>query len=239
MIDNLSTAAALYLAPTLSLVSFLLTLFALLSPTAMLHKQVALLVVSPSNALFSPTQGSKGVDGPTLRLGLLGSCGQHSNNGDVACTVTNLSPVYDTSVLPGNSNPDVLGALPSSAPVAVLVALVMSTLFFILFALITLRGRLGKLGGALSRPTISRASAWLGLLGFLIGMTAYLVLRLWFGKLADDFNQGIIKQGSKGPQLIATVGNAFTMAWVAHAFTAVPLVCAMTKLHVTAAGDKA
>lgn len=240
MIENLSTAVTLYLAPTLSLTSFLLSLFAFLAPTVILHSQVALLSVAPSTALTSPNQHSKGsLDGPSIHFGLLGSCAQKSHSAPINCTLTEFSPTYNTGVLPANSSPDVLTALPSSASVAVLIALVLSTLFFILFALIALRSRLGGFGATLSKPAVSRASAWLGLFGFLIGMTAYLVLRLWFDKMAVDFNQAIAKQGSDGPQLIATVGNAFTMVWVAHAFAAVPLVCALTKLHVTAAGDKA
>jgi hypothetical protein len=140
--------------------------------------------------------------------------------------LTHLLP--DTSVLPSSSNPDVLTALPSSASVAVLFALVLSTLFFLLFVMIAMRSRLGGLGAMFSKPNASRASAWLGLFGFLIGMrspsprlyafqsvsiagmTSYLVLRLWFGKMAVDFNQAIAREGSKAPQLIATVGNAFT-----------------------------
>jgi len=241
MIENLSTATTLYLAPTLSLTSFLLSLFAFLSPTIILHSQVSLLTITPSSALTSPTQppSTSQVDGPSIRFGVLGSCSQRSHAAPIDCTVAQFSPTYDTSLLPSSGNPDLLTALPSSAPIAILLALVLSTLFFILFALIAMRSRLGKLGSFLSRPSISRASAWLGLFGFLIGMTVYLVLRLWFGKMAVDFNQAISKQGSRGPQLIANVGNAFTMAWVAYAFAAVPLVCAMTKLHVTAAGEKA
>jgi len=240
MIENLSAAATLYLAPILSLTSFLLSLFAFLAPTLILHSQVSLLTVSPSAALTSPNEPLKGsLDGPSIHFGVLGSCAQKSHSSSISCTVTQFSPTYDTAVLPSSSNPDALTALPSSAPVAVLIALVLSTLFFILFAMIAMRSRLGGLGNMLSKPNVSRASAWLGLFGFLIGMTSYLVLRLWFGKMAVDFNQAIAKQGSDGPQLIATVGNAFTMAWVAHAFAAIPLICAMTKLHVTAAGDKA
>jgi len=240
MIENLSAAATLYLAPILSLTSFLLSLFAFLAPTLILHTQVSLLSVTPSSVLTSPNQPPKGsLDGPSVHFGVLGSCAQKSHSARIDCTITQFSPTYDTSVLPSNSNPDVLTALPSSASVAVLVALVLSTLFFILFVMIAMRSKLGGLGALLSKPNVSRASAWLGLFGFLIGMTSYLVLRLWFGKMAVDFNQAIAKQGDKGPQLVATVGNAFTMAWVAYAFAAIPLVCAMTKLHVTAAGDKA
>ena len=74
MIDNLSSAAALYLAPILSLTSFLMSLFVFLAPSVMLRKQVALLVVSPSSSLTSPNQADpSSIDGPSLFLGLLGA----------------------------------------------------------------------------------------------------------------------------------------------------------------------
>ncbi len=71
MISNLSTAATLYLAPILSLTSFILVLFAYVAPTLILHSRVALLVVSPSLQLSDPSS-SNGIDGPTVFLGLLG-----------------------------------------------------------------------------------------------------------------------------------------------------------------------
>ena len=42
------------------------------------------------------------------------------------------------------------------------------------------------------------------------GVVSFLVLRMWFGKAADDFNNDIQRQGSKAPQLIANIGNGFT-----------------------------
>jgi hypothetical protein len=71
MISNLSKAATLYLAPILSLTSFILVLFAYVAPTLILHSRVALLVVSPSLQLSDPTS-TKEIDGPTVFLGLLG-----------------------------------------------------------------------------------------------------------------------------------------------------------------------
>src|ERR1700761_1683242 len=75
----------------------------------------------------------------------------------------------DTTVLPDSSNPDVLSALPSSAPVFILIALLVITLFFILFTTISIGGRFGKLA-KLNGPMGTRASAWLGLIGFMIGL---------------------------------------------------------------------
>jgi len=44
----------------------------------------------------------------------------------------------------------------------------------------------------------------------LIGLTAFLIIRMWFGKAVQDFNASIAAQGQQGPKLIAATGNAFT-----------------------------
>lgn len=76
---------------------------------------------------------------------------------------------------------------------------------------------------------------------------------MWFGKAVDDFNRGIQEAGNNAPQLIASTSNGFTsmssvlpsldapshilvVAWVAYAFYAVPVICALARLHVTAGG---
>jgi len=110
MINGFSKFAVLYLAPVLMLTALLLSLFAFLAPTVMLHDQVALLTVTPSTALTNPQAAAS--DGPSLFLGALGSfmilsylyikaliwfvgsCSRHNNAGDVSCTVTSISPEY-------------------------------------------------------------------------------------------------------------------------------------------------
>ena len=71
MLNQLSNAVALYLAPLLSLTAVLLVLFSYLSPAAMLHTQVSLLVVKPS-LLLLPSPSNDKVDGPSVFLGPLG-----------------------------------------------------------------------------------------------------------------------------------------------------------------------
>lgn len=76
MLNQLSNAVALYLAPVLSLTAVLLALFSYLSPVVMLHTQVSLLVVKPS-LLLLPNPSKDAVDGPSVFLGPLGtSAGQ-------------------------------------------------------------------------------------------------------------------------------------------------------------------
>jgi len=140
--------------------------------------------------------------------------------------------------------------------------------------MISLRANLpAKLSATLDRPVIHRASAWLGVLGFLTGksprflrdlvrganhvsgLTSFLVIRMWFGKAVEDFNNAIAKGGTNAPQLIAQLSNGFTSAfffppgsilpsfsqilavvWVGYAFYAVPVICVLARLHVTAGG---
>lgn len=111
MIAGLSKAVTLYLAPLLSLVALLLTLFAFISPVLVFSDQVSLLSVTPSTSLTQPGGSSK-VDGPTVRLGALGeslkildlltyskcfekgSCSRPNNDSPLNCTSAVLNPVY-------------------------------------------------------------------------------------------------------------------------------------------------
>jgi hypothetical protein len=75
----------------------------------------------------------------------------------------------DLSALPKNA-PDLLSAPTATTPVFIAIAIAFSVLFSIIFALISLRAKLGpKLSAMLDRPAFHRASAWLGLLSFMIG----------------------------------------------------------------------
>ena len=129
--------------------------------------------------------------------------------------------------------------------------------FFITFALISFRSKLGtKLNESLDKPLIQRISAWIGVLGFVIGITAFLIVRMWFGKAAQDFNASIsfsVSQSDDAPDLKVVIGNGFTSAslffllhycivfltlheiviWVAFAFYAAPLIVSLSKLNAT------
>jgi len=182
----------------------------------------------------------KGSDCPAT-----GSCSRPNNKGPVTCTPSSVSPTYgtltwtstpwkginddiDLSALPSNS-PDLLTAPTATTPVFIAMSIALSTIFFILFTLISLRASLGaKLSALLDKPALHRASAWLGLLGFMIGksprflgglildsnrvlgLTSFLVIRMWFGKAVEDFNRAIIEGGTNAPQLIAQLSNGFT-----------------------------
>ncbi|KAL5535562.1 hypothetical protein ACEPAF_3656 [Sanghuangporus sanghuang] len=234
MIAGLSKAVTLYLATILALTALFLTYFAFLAPVLLLEDRVSLLSITPSTSLQDNSSSSNDVDGATLRIGALGSCSRSKRDEGLNCTQATLSPTYDLSDLPSNASLLLTGP-PSASPGFIAVSLGFSTIFVFLFSIISLRSKLGpKLGAALDKPFLNRGVAWLGLIGFMIGLTAFLVIRMWFGKAIDDFNSGIKSLGEDGPALVASTGNGFTMVWVGYSFLAVPLVCSLAKLHVTA-----
>jgi len=234
MIAGLSKAVTLYLAPLLALAAVILSLLAFLSPTVILHDQISLLAVVPSTAL-SETGSSKGIDGPSVFLGVLGSCSRTNNAASINCTTATISPLYNLSVLP-NGAPNLLLSAPTAlTPVFIAIAISCSVIFLITFTLISFRHKMGaRIEALLGRPLLPRLSAWIGFFSFLIGITSFLVLRMWFGKAVQDFNASIAAQGTQGPKLLATIGNAFTLIWVAYAFYAIPVIISLTKLNVTA-----
>ncbi|KAF5311745.1 hypothetical protein D9619_003229 [Psilocybe cf. subviscida] len=231
MIAGLSKAVSLYLAPALCLTAVILTLLSLLAPSLILHDQVAFLTVVPSTALQGPS--SANVDGPTIYLGVIGSCARKNNAAEFNCTVPSVSPAYDVSILP-NSAPGQLLSVPPGSAVFIAFSVACMIIFFVTFTLISFSHKMGgKASSMFNSSVLQRISAWIGFFGFLVGLTVFLIVRMWFGKAIQDFNASIIQQGKNGPSLQASSGNAFTMVWVAYAFYAIPIVSSLAKLNVT------
>ncbi|EKM61002.1 uncharacterized protein PHACADRAFT_247290 [Phanerochaete carnosa HHB-10118-sp] len=233
MITGLTKFINLYLAPVLSLTSVALIILAYFAPSLVFPAKVALLTVIPSTSLTQPTDTS-GVDadGPSVFLGALGSCSRPNDGAAVTCQPATVSPQYDLSVLP-SSAPMLLNAPTATTPVFIAIALGFAIIFFFLFTLTAFRNQLGeKLSGTMDKPEVQRATAWIGLLGFMIGFTSFLVIRMWFGKAVEDFNDAILQGGQSAPALVAATSNGFVMVYVAYAFYAVPLVSSLSKLHV-------
>jgi len=237
MIAGFSKAVTLYLAPLLYLTALLLSLFAFLAPAVMLRDRVALLTVTPSLSLTQPAS-SKVVDGASVFLGVLGSCARKNKAAKIICTVPTINPTYDVSVLPLSAPSLLLSEPMPTVPGFIAVALALSFVFFVTFNLISFRHKMGKAGATFEKPVTQRLSAWVGVIGFMIGLMAFLVLRMWFGKAVKDFNRAIQALGSQGPPLVANIGNAFTMVWVAYAFYAVPVIISLAKLNVLATPAK-
>ena len=79
--------------------------------------------------------------------------------------------IPDLTVLPSNS-PDLLTAPTATTPAFIAVSLAFTIIFFTLFSLTAFRAKMGKFGNVFDRPGMQRATAWIGLLGFLIGKYA-------------------------------------------------------------------
>src|SRR5258705_3011738 len=84
MLNQVSNAVALYLAPILSLTSVLLVSLSCFSPAVILHTHVSLLVVKPS-LLLSPNPSKDKVDGPSVFLGPLGAS-THLSSAGIRCS---------------------------------------------------------------------------------------------------------------------------------------------------------
>ena len=88
---------------------------------------------------------------------------------DIACTSLLVAQgLSDLSDLPSNT-PDLLSAPTATTPAFIAVSLAFTVIFFLLFTLTAFRGKMGKMGNLLDKPSIQRTTAWIGLLGFLIG----------------------------------------------------------------------
>lgn len=77
----------------------------------------------------------------------------------------------DLTVLPGNAPSLLLSTPGPSTAVFIAVALSFSALFFFVFTFTSFRHKMGeRAAAALEKPLVQRASAWIGVLGFMIGM---------------------------------------------------------------------
>jgi len=183
------------------------------------------------------------IDGPTVLVGPLGSCQRKSNASPMKCTYQSWDAQYDYSFLSNNAPRTALPtSVPNSSPQFFFFSLILSLLFFILFALASLTDVVPNSPGFLSKlncGTGSKAVASLGILGFIIGLMTTIVWRISFGRDVDEFNTRIA-EANGNPQLVASMSNGFTMMWVAFAFQSPMLVCALFKVHVeTVAAAKA
>ncbi|KAK1227672.1 hypothetical protein PQX77_009297 [Marasmius sp. AFHP31] len=235
MIAGLSKAVTLYLAPLLLLTSILLSLFAYLAPVVMLAGKVALITVTPSTALTKV--GGPAVDGASVFIGALGSCSRAKNDEELVCMPPSFAPEYNLKVLADEAPIVLLSSPPAGAPAFISLSIALSITFLFSFTLLSFRHKMSdKFGAGLDKPFVHRFNAWIGFFGFFIGITSFLIMRMWFGKAVEDFNKSIQRMGDKGPQLIASDSNAFTMVWVAYSFYAVPVICSLAKINVKPPG---
>ena len=79
--------------------------------------------------------------------------------------------LIDLSVLP-SSAPDLLDAPTATTPVFIAISLALTVIFRFMFTFTAHRAFLGRAGAMFERPQIQRATAWIGFMGFIIGMPA-------------------------------------------------------------------
>ncbi|KAG9046962.1 hypothetical protein FS837_003298 [Tulasnella sp. UAMH 9824] len=228
MLANISKLLTVQLSPLLALVSTFLILFTFLGPVPIPSENVALVTIVPGNAQPLNTRSlpenfirrrtvpraaalaiveraeSKAISGPTLRFGLLGSCIK-SAAGVEGCTPSSLSPVYDTSALP-KSSPFVQSP-PQTSPDWMLLSLIFLDLYILFGALATFPFMPKAVANILNKPMVVRTVTWLGIIGWLAGITTTIVLRVSFGNSVDRFNGQAAMAGVK---LVANVSNGFT-----------------------------
>jgi len=144
--------------------------------------------------------------------------------------MTDSNQLSDVSRLPANAPTVLINTPPSATPVFVGIGIVSSSIFLALFTLMSFRNSMAK-------PNLHRFTTCIGFFGFMISqfsspsdvirrvltlyflaMTAYLILRMWFGKAVQDFNSSVIQQGAQGPNVIASIGNGFTSTFFIHFF---------------------
>ncbi|KAG8770616.1 hypothetical protein FRC12_004157 [Ceratobasidium sp. 428] len=272
MIAGISKLITLHLSPLLSITSIILLYIAYFAPVTSLHTEVSLVSITPAITMVALNARShsgedlrelfggkvvpraaiaehalakravQAVDGPSVFMGLLGSCARTSNSAPTHCTQETLMPTYDLSALPEN-HPRFLSNATSTGPQFLLASVIFLTLFLILHLLFSLPERLPTTPAGivkLAKHSLAiRLSAWLGVLGLTMGLCTVIVLRIWIGKAVEDFNQGIIDMGKNAPKLVANVQNGFTMMWVAYAFAAPSIICALFQVQFAAAAGKA
>lgn len=116
-----------------------------------------------------------------------------------------LNPYLDTSALP-KSTPFVQNP-PQTSPEWMLLSLISLDIFLLLGSLAGFPFMPKAVTNILNKPFAVRAVAWLGIIGWLAGMTTTIVLRVSFGNACDQFNGQAAMAGVK---LVASVSNGFT-----------------------------
>ncbi|KAJ7222124.1 hypothetical protein GGX14DRAFT_662677 [Mycena pura] len=183
-----------------SLTSTLILMLACISPAPVIHTGLALMTVGPP---FNAPNG------PSVFLGLLGSCSRPTNGAHVSCTKVTIAStvklVYDLedTKLPAQATDLLLdGPNTPTSIVLTLVLLPLSACFCL--ALIYLAFMKERKRGDLLSVT------YFGVVNFIIGVVASLVLYIRVAEAVQIFNNGIHSAG-----LRASVGNSFIMFLVA------------------------
>jgi len=194
---------------------------------------LGLLAVKPSLANVNARPGTPPPDGPSFFLGPLASCSKDSNDGVMNCTRQSIRPTYDTSSLPDDSLTVVLS--PPSPAIAGIMAtsLAITGLFFVLYTPVVVRQAYGMGPEACSGPGIQMACRWVGGIGFVSGLSSFIIMLMWFSKTVTDINNFISSQGSQGPRLAAELGHSWYFVIGGYSAFLVPCAVAMMEMNKT------
>ncbi|KAJ7107161.1 hypothetical protein C8R43DRAFT_1114276 [Mycena crocata] len=194
----------LFLALSATVVASIFNLLVLVDPVYLRAAQFAVLYVKPSNA----------TDGPTLFMGLLGSCHRPNDTAQYNCTRLSFTPTYNTSLLPDNPARPLLSPPPSTAgaPLFFILSLVSSIFFVIAF--------LAMAKGWVKSPIIKILTCSTGIFACMFTVCGFLITSQWFNKTAIDFN---LINGADG-LLVAVTGEAFTMGWISIVLGALAVI---------------
>ncbi|KDQ11970.1 hypothetical protein BOTBODRAFT_57046 [Botryobasidium botryosum FD-172 SS1] len=253
MFPKISKRVPLALTAVFFLTALLLYIFAFVAPVPILNTSLSFIIIFPSDThnfgskrsdviveelqgrrvpraaalpnVFDSVFSRRSVDGPTIRLGALGSCAQRNKDSGLVCTKASLEPTYDLSFLPSNTPPS-LPAFPiSSTATTYLLSILFLSSFFIMHILITVLPGFSVVTPRVSdNKTAARVSAWVGILGLVMMLTTVLVWRMSYGRDVDEFNARIAQMDQSAPALAASVGNGFVMIWVALALSVPTLI---------------
>jgi len=256
MVPRIPQRIPLCIASIFFLTSLFLYIFAFVAPVPILHDSLSLMTIFPSDThnfgskrneivmtelqgrrvpreaalpnVFDHVFSRRSVDGPTIRLGALGSCAQKNKSSNLVCTKASFEATYDFSALPSNIPPS-LPAFPiSSTAASYLVGIIFLSLFFAMHILTALLPAFGvSIPKVSENKTVSRVSSWIGMLGFVMMLVTVLVWRMSYGRDVNEFNARVAQMGQSAPALAASVGNGFIMIWVALAFSVPTLILSL------------
>lgn len=164
-----------------------------------------------------------------------GSCAQLSNAAAPLCSNPIFSPKYsklslsnihrlafehksffkDYQFLPPKAPTDALPREPpATTPGFFVASIVFSFIFFILSFIASLAEMIPVVPGFISRfannGIAARVVAWLGVLGFTIGLMCTIIWRISFGRDVQEFNDRNFDAGADAVQLLARLGNGMT-----------------------------
>jgi len=216
---------------TLGLIIVPLHFLGLFAPTRL----VTMVTITTSSALYSPNSPVN--DGPSLDLGLLGSCFRQNNTANRICTAYSVvTPRYHIAGLPNTIANKMLTPPPAFISFFIFIVICFIITFAAGYTITAFRQRKGEFVGGWEKSRIQFYMAWVAAVGFVVGALCFLFVFIWFQKAIEDFNNIIVSQG--GPSLIAAFAHGFIMMLAAYIFYAMILIITLAKWYLPAMETK-